>query len=490
MVWELVKNSIENNDLDKAAKFAEFSNDYYGRHLGELRAFDSNLADAIHIELLDFYSLIPNGENTILLEKISSINNLLNSVEIKDVTYDDDVIIVNILIEADIQYQNYFQNDEDDNSMHILSSKLVESSKDIFQSSHDSNSRLSMEILSFYDDLEKSISQTDDFIRVATLITAIQRDLLETQSITFDSDDLYENIENIYAELEVSLDDGDYAGAEELAIEAYLENFEYLEPDIEIVDYELLEVLEINMREKLRMMIVNKSPSDEIKEFVNMVILPDLKTAKSLVSTLDVDSSNGTSTTKRELKEIGDSTDTEKTGVRKEIDFIRASLKETLAHYQAADYDSAYATARSAYLDSYEFVEIPLRQIDPDFTLEVEYQFAELRNLINERADYTDVQKVIVDIRRNLDESERVVSGTGQIAPAIAFTSSFAIIFREGLESVLIIGAIVSYLEASRNTQFKKYIYYGIIAAVGATAVTWVIALIYHRDLWCKSRVD
>ena len=473
---ELVKNSIENNDLDKAAKFAEFSNDYYGRHLGELRAFDSNLADAIHIELLDFYSLIPNGENTILLEKISSINNLLNSVEIKDVTYDDDVIIVNILIEADIQYQNYFQNDEDDNSMHILSSKLVESSKDLFQSSHDSNSRLSMEILSFYDDLEKSISQTDDFIRVATLITAIQRDLLETQSITFDSDDLYENIENIYAELEVSLDNGDYAGAEELAIEAYLENFEYLEPDIEIVDYELLEVLEINMREKLRMMIVNKSPSNEIKEFVNMVILPDLKTAKSLVSTLDVASSNSTSTTKRELKEIGDSTDTEKTGVRKEIDFIRASLKETLAHYQAADYDSAYATARSAYLDSYEFVEIPLRQIDPDFTLEVEYQFAELRNLINERADYTDVQKVIVDIRRNLDESERVVSGTGQIAPAIAFTSSFAIIFREGLESVLIIGAIVSYLEASRNTQFKKYIYYGIIAAVGATAVTWVIA--------------
>ena len=117
-----------------------------------------------------------------------------------------------------------------------------------------------------------------------------------------------------------------------------------------------------------------------------------------------------------------------------------------------------------------------MRQIDPDFTLEVEYQFAQLRTMINERADYNDVQKVIVDIRRNLDESERVVSGTGEIAPAIAFSSSFAVIFREGLESVLIIGAIVSYLEASRNTQFKKYIYYGIIAALGATAVTWVIA--------------
>ncbi|MFB5622911.1 MAG: FTR1 family protein, partial [Nitrosarchaeum sp.] len=60
----------------------------------------------------------------------------------------------------------------------------------------------------------------------------------------------------------------------------------------------------------------------------------------------------------------------------------------------------------------------------------------------------------------NLDESERIVTGTGQLAPSIAFTSSFAIVFREGLESVLILGAILTYLEASRNTQFKKYIYY------------------------------
>jgi high-affinity iron transporter len=41
---------------------------------------------------------------------------------------------------------------------------------------------------------------------------------------------------------------------------------------------------------------------------------------------------------------------------------------------------------------------------------------------------------------------------------------------------VLILGAVLSYLEASRNNQFKKYVYYGVLAAFGATAVTWVIA--------------
>ncbi len=48
-------------------------------------------------------------------------------------------------------------------------------------------------------------------------------------------------------------------------------------------------------------------------------------------------------------------------------------------------------------------------------------------------------------------------------------------IFREGLESVLILGAILTYLEASRNNRFKPYVYYGIIAAIGATAITWFI---------------
>jgi high-affinity iron transporter len=151
-------------------------------------------------------------------------------------------------------------------------------------------------------------------------------------------------------------------------------------------------------------------------------------------------------------------------------------LEETLLHYEQGDVQSAHASARSAYLDSYEFVEIPLRAIDPDYTLEVEYQFATLRNLIKQEAPQNEIHDVIVEIKRNLDESERIVTGTGQLAPTIAFTSSFAIVFREGLESVLILGAILTYLEASRNNQFKKYVYYGVVAAFGATAVTWIIA--------------
>ncbi len=144
--------------------------------------------------------------------------------------------------------------------------------------------------------------------------------------------------------------------------------------------------------------------------------------------------------------------------------------------YENKKFEGALLTARSAYLDSYEMVEIPLRPIDPDFTLEMEIKFAELRNLLQQQAPFQEVEGKTIEIRRGLDESERLVSGVGIVAPAIAFSTSFSIIFREGLESALIIGAILTYLQASRNSRFKKHVYYGILIAVVATAATWFVA--------------
>jgi high-affinity iron transporter len=173
---------------------------------------------------------------------------------------------------------------------------------------------------------------------------------------------------------------------------------------------------------------------------------------------------------------MGETEDPAKAAVRADIDQIRLKLDETLRLYSQENYDGALLMSRSAYLDSYENIEIPLRPIDPDFTLDMEIKFAELRNLIQSRAPYEQVENKVIEIRRGLDESERLVSGTGVLAPTIAFSTSFSIIFREGLESALIIGAVLTYLEASRNERFKKHVYYGIVVAVAATAATWFIA--------------
>jgi high-affinity iron transporter len=177
-----------------------------------------------------------------------------------------------------------------------------------------------------------------------------------------------------------------------------------------------------------------------------------------------------------ERRSIGQASDASKVSVRNNIDQIRLSLEDMLKQYNKGSYDDALSTSRSAYLDSYENIEVPLRPINPDFTLDMEIKFAELRNLIQAKDSYEKVQDKTFEIRQGLDESERLVSGSGIIAPTIAFSTSFSIIFREGLESALIVGAILTYLEASRNEQFKKHVYYGIAIAVLATAITWFIA--------------
>ena len=79
------------------------------------------------------------------------------------------------------------------------------------------------------------------------------------------------NIRDLYKELLVALDDGDYALAEELGIEAYLENFEYLEPDIEKVNAEHLYALELDMREELRKMIKFKESPAAIRAFLRRI---------------------------------------------------------------------------------------------------------------------------------------------------------------------------------------------------------------------------
>lgn len=68
------------------------------------------------------------------------------------------------------------------------------------------------------------------------------------------------------------------------------------------------------------------------------------------------------------------------------------------------------------------------------------------------------------------------MTATGSLVPAIAFSTSFSIVFREGLESALIVGAILTYLEASRNELFKKHVYYGVVLAFAGTAATWFAA--------------
>ena len=466
---DVVDDNVKSGNFDQAKQLTKENSEFFSLQVLTLRESNSEITDEIHILLLDMHNEIKPGNENLVSDNIATIKNLLKQYEINSPDYAMASAV--ILTIVDEQYQLANKNGED--YRYEVSEKLLDRVIVLFEKT-DFDERLTLEISDFLVDLKDLIENRGKFTTVGTLITAINRDFTGIEAVPYEKEKLYENIRELYNELLIALDNGDYALAEELGIEAYLENFEYLEPDIEKVDAEHLYALELDMREELRKMIKFKESPTAIRTFLEESILPDLAYAQDLVT--KADKSILQSKMDRELKEMGDATDDQKSGVRGEIDFIRDTLQLLLVQYQDGQYPEAYNSARTAYLDSYEFVEIPLRAIDPDFTLEVEFQFAELRSLIKQQADFEEIKEVTIAIKRNMDESERLVSGTGTLAPAIAFTSSFAIIFREGLESVLILGAIITYLEASRNTKYKKYLYYGVVAAFGATAVTWIIA--------------
>ena len=473
----LALSSLENQDFDSTKNFIEFGSTHFSKNLEKLRAVDPELTDEVHISLLDLQTrqLTPENLSTVSSE-ITRIVEIFETIP-EDEEYNPNVTVA-LLIIVDEQYQNFETNN--DEFSYQIAVGFMERANQIYYSGTEYNERQTVELNSFFNDMFQMVKDKDPYASIASTNIWVQRDLLGTDvvgTIGADSSSYYVVIKELYAELMIALDEGDYKKAEQLGIEAYLENFEYLEPEIEVADAELLYPLEWDMREELRTMIKNYEDPDVIKSFLTDSIIPRLDTAEAKVAELRA---SGVVIAEvfanKETKPMGSASEGEKQNVRDEIDVIREQLMATEIFYELGDTQAAYASARSAYLDSYEYVEIPLRAIAPDFTFEVEYQFATLRNQINDGATIEDIATTIISLERSLDESERLVSGTGTIAPMIAFISSFSIIFREGLEAVLILGAIITYLEASRNHKFKKYVHYGIGLAIGATAVTWVIA--------------
>ncbi|AJZ75310.1 FTR1 family iron permease [Candidatus Nitrosotenuis cloacae] len=473
---DMIRESIQNNSYDSALKYSKFTTDFYSAQIYTLRSSNIESADDLHLLLIDIHSKIARSASS---DEIFADLDMASQYVSKFPTSTEPLMVASHLLSASDQSYQLSKPENNGDHFYIIADSLRIMSFNLFNSNSAPQERQADEIRAFYLDLQQHMDAKKDFVSIGKLITTIQRDITGTDTVLVDSANLYNVIRDLYSQTDVELQAGNYEKAEELVIAAYLDNFEYLEADIEIVDETLLHTMELNMREELRAMVKEKKSPEEIMTFINDPILKDLEKAEGLVSNLkraDPQVAHAAAAQPKLLNPMGSATDDQKSGVRAEIDFIRATLETMLVQYQNQDYTAAFTSARTAYLDSYEHVEIPLRSIDPDFTLEVELQFAELRQLINEKADFSQVQEAAIKVRRSLDESERLVTGTGQLAPAIAFTSSFAVIFREGLESVLILGAILTYLEASRNTRFKKYVHYGIVLAIAATAVTWVVA--------------
>ena len=157
------------------------------------------------------------------------------------------------------------------------------------------------------------------------------------------------------------------------------------------------------------------------------------------------------------------------------LDIARERLRQSLAAYRAGDRQAAKEHALAAYLDGFEPVEPVLSARDAGLMTRVENAMAALRSAIANGAPAEEVAARTGEVESLLDEAERALSPE-EASAASAFVGAFTILLREGLEALLIIVAMLTFLRKADRPDMVRPVHYGWIAAMAAGLATWWVA--------------
>jgi hypothetical protein len=148
------------------------------------------------------------------------------------------------------------------------------------------------EIDGFYADLWGAYDNRADPSLVKTFVDGISHEVDEITGEESEEEaglDVYfENIEHLLDEVKETYAEGMKDEALSLATKAYLDNYEFLEAPIAQHDEELMEEIEILMREELRDMIKADASSDEVNSHID-TILEKMEEAEGLIVSMEQD---------------------------------------------------------------------------------------------------------------------------------------------------------------------------------------------------------
>jgi high-affinity iron transporter len=150
---------------------------------------------------------------------------------------------------------------------------------------------------------------------------------------------------------------------------------------------------------------------------------------------------------------------------------VRARLDSAYELAMAGRGEEARASAMDAYV-TFAQVERSLRVKDPALTLQIEEAFTSLRTRAGAGASPEQLAGIRTDLARALERAERTI-GDRQSAWNL-FLQSLGILVREGLEAILVIGALMAFLVKSGNGNRRRDIHIGVGAAVVMSLLTAV----------------
>ena len=174
-------------------------------------------------------------------------------------------------------------------------------------------------------------------------------------------------------------------------------------------------------------------------------------------------------------------------GEEADYELVAISLDQLEAAVGAGRYQEAEQARLAAY-GFFEFgPELKLRAFDTQLALEIEgliWYGADgdkgLANLIADNAPLSEIRETRVDLDRKLNDA-RAITGDGASA-LTTITNSALIVFREGLEAILIIAAITASMIGPRQ-RLRKPVYRGALLALPASMLMFVAAILLLDSL-------
>lgn len=156
------------------------------------------------------------------------------------------------------------------------------------------------------------------------------------------------------------------------------------------------------------------------------------------------------------------------------LHLARRQLQAAVDAYAAGDAGAAHTRLLAAYLDGVEPIEPVLAVRDGALLRELETAMARVRSSVRAGEPLPAVQAEAANAGVLLDRAEALLgdSATG----AAAFLGSFTILLREGIEALLIVVGMLTFLRRAHRPDLLPWVHAGWLGALFAGGLTWAAA--------------
>ncbi len=164
-----------------------------------------------------------------------------------------------------------------------------------------------------------------------------------------------------------------------------------------------------------------------------------------------------------------------------DFDVIASMLDQMETAVRNGDYEAAESARLEAYAVMETGPEARLMVFAPQLKLTLEELFWNgqgqhkgLAHLIKNGAPISEIRSTRADLDSALGEAQSTLGASS--APTAIATNAGVIVFREGLEAVIILASLMSSMKRPEERKYRKPMWFGSVAALMATVLTWFLA--------------